>query len=253
MDFFFNKFTDAGLRRLYKFVLKRTIGSYLQSELLIEQLEVSSREGLVTLSDLNFNCGLINDMYLSTAPFNIVSFGIDTLTATISYNAVLNDGCTFTAGGVTVTLEPKNPTTTGTSSGPGLLTAKSDESVGNIDAVIKDDVPISIPQPTPRLDKLQSDEGQEGLTFIANWIEVVIARLKVNVDDIRIIIRDPSSGSPKMSLRLNLSKASFYNTHPRFVDVNESSVEASMKLTHSYGDASTLRPEVSAKKKVSYQ
>ena len=63
METFFNKLTDIGLRRLYKFILKRTIGVYLESELLIEQLEVSSREGLVTLNDLKLNCDLINEDY----------------------------------------------------------------------------------------------------------------------------------------------------------------------------------------------
>ena len=61
---FFSKLTDIGLRRLYKFILKRTIGVYLDSELLIEQLQVSSRDGLVTLHDLRLSCDLLNEDYL---------------------------------------------------------------------------------------------------------------------------------------------------------------------------------------------
>jgi hypothetical protein len=64
MESFFSKLTDIGLRRLYKFILKRTIGIYLESELLIEQLHVSSRDGMVTLNDLKLSCDLINEDYL---------------------------------------------------------------------------------------------------------------------------------------------------------------------------------------------
>lgn len=63
MDTFFSRLTDLGLRRLYKFILKRTIGLYFESELLIEQLHVSSREGLVTLYDLKLSCDLLNEDY----------------------------------------------------------------------------------------------------------------------------------------------------------------------------------------------
>jgi hypothetical protein len=51
----FQQITDLVLRRIYKFLLKRTIGKYLQGELLIEQLVVESREGVVTLHDIRLN------------------------------------------------------------------------------------------------------------------------------------------------------------------------------------------------------
>jgi hypothetical protein len=61
----------------------------------------------------------------------------------------------------------------------------------------------------------QADEGQDGLNFIANWIEIVLERLEVVVENLIIIIQDPVS---KTSLKINLNKATFYNTNPRLLD-----------------------------------
>ena len=61
----------------------------------------------------------------------------------------------------------------------------------------------------------KSDEGQEGLNFIANWIEVVLARLEIHIDNVNVIINDHEVS--KTALRMHLSKAVFYNTNPRSV------------------------------------
>ena len=55
------KLTDIGLRRLYKFVLKRSIGRYLDEELRLDQVKVQSRDGLVTINNVGLNCDVLNE------------------------------------------------------------------------------------------------------------------------------------------------------------------------------------------------
>lgn len=52
--------TDGALRRFLKFVLKRSIGKYLQSELDLEQLEVELGSGRLELRNALLNCETIN-------------------------------------------------------------------------------------------------------------------------------------------------------------------------------------------------
>ena len=191
MDRFLSSITELGLRRLYKFILKRIIGDYLESELLIEQLEVSSRTGLVTLTDLRLNCDVINDEHLgSTSPFKLVSFTIAKLEVVISYVAVLHDGCRFRASGVEIIMEP--------SSSPSSSVCTEQD----MDPTTPTTVSPNTSKPTTTSRKehsqsssttsgpvLQSEEGQQGLDFIANWIEVVLARLEVSVEDVRVVVR----------------------------------------------------------------
>lgn len=61
----------------------------------------------------------------------------------------------------------------------------------------------------------KSEEGQEGLNFIANWIEVVLARLEIHVENLNIIVNDNEIS--KASLRIHLKQATFFNTNPRML------------------------------------
>ena len=72
----FSSITEVGLKRLYKFVLKRAIGRYINEELMIEQLEVSSREGYLIINDIDINCNAFNDDYLSDYSFQVSSYTI---------------------------------------------------------------------------------------------------------------------------------------------------------------------------------
>jgi hypothetical protein len=51
---------DWALRRVLKFVLKRSVGRYLQTELDLEQLDVQLGCGAVELRNVLLNCDSIN-------------------------------------------------------------------------------------------------------------------------------------------------------------------------------------------------
>ena len=183
MDFVLNKLTDLGLRRLYKFVLKRTIGKYLEDELLIDQLEVKSRDGVVRLRDIKFNSRVINEEFLELLPVKIVSISISELEVHLSYKTLLTDSCRFVVDKLDIVLAPNELyyKTKGSSSA-------------------KADTPVEVePDPSQRPERVQpatedvsTEEGQRSLSFIANWIEVVVARLQVQLGEVNITFRIPN-------------------------------------------------------------
>jgi hypothetical protein len=143
----------------------------------------------------------------SDLPFKIVSFNISELQGTISYAAILHDGCKFVGKDIEIVIEP-------------LLSLKKDNNDGKADKIHKDLIGESEDSfmktiNTDGFSVQQSEEGQDGLNFIANWIEIVLERLEVIVENLVIIINDPVS---KISLKINLNKATFYNTNPRHID-----------------------------------
>lgn len=93
----------------------------------------------------------------------------------------------------------------------------------------------------------QSEDGQKGLSFIANWIEIVIARLHVSITDLDILLRshrgdDASSssgsndcssggdGDSSVHARLSLRDIRFFNSSEFS---SGSSVSDSMLLSES--------------------
>lgn len=164
MTTIFDRLTDLGLRRLFKFVLKRSIGKYLSDELLLDQLHVHCREGIVKVNNLQLNCTLLNDEYLTNSGIILDSFSVVELEAKISYTSVLSEGCQFHARGVNVVIKSAGDRVGVQSAQPSFTTGlKSDHSTNECGEV---DV---------------SPEGQEGLHFIANWIEILVASLKIEV------------------------------------------------------------------------
>lgn len=147
----------------------------------------------------------IND---SDLPFKIVSFNISELQGTISYAAILHDGCKFVGKDIEIIIEP-------------FVSLKKDNinlKVDKKDAynlIGKSEESFMKTINTDGFSVQQADEGQDGLNFIANWIEIVLERLEVVVENLIIIINDPVS---KTSIKINLNKATFYNTNPRLLD-----------------------------------
>ena len=61
----------------------------------------------------------------------------------------------------------------------------------------------------------KSVEGQEGLSLIANWIEVIIQRIKITVNNLRIRIADNDDASSNINtICISIPTIEYYNTHP---------------------------------------
>lgn len=262
MDFVLSKLTDLGLRRLYKFVLKRTIGKYLEDELLIDQLEVKSRDGVVKLRDIKFNAQVINDEFLELLPVKIVSISISELEVYLSYKTLLTDSCRFVVDKLDIVLAP-NELYYKTRGNPSASKKES----GGVEA--EPETGNRSDRAAPSSTEHTSEDGQRSLSFIANWIEVVVARLQVQLGEVNITFRIPQLpdaplASPTSNAALNghnrkhkkeprrvvppvthdvqlrLRNIHYFNDDPRaYAGPDASSVELSSRLTASNVYAST--------------
>eukprot|EP01032_Pedospumella_encystans_P008179 gene8179-9738_t len=187
MDYILNTLTDVGLRRLYKFVLKMTIGKYLEDELLIDQLEVKSRDGVVTLRDINFNAQIINEEFLELLPVKIVSISISKLDVHLSYKTLLTDSCRFVVEKLDIVLAP-NEVYYEAKGSPSVV--KKEGSIAEPDTETN-----RTKHSEPTSTEYTSQDGQQSLSFIANWIEVVVARLQVQLGDVNITFRVPAQAT----------------------------------------------------------
>lgn len=178
MQRIFDNLSNIGLRRLFKFAVKRALGRYLENELLIEQLSVQTRDGVMSLSDIKFNCDLINKEVFEVMPlpFRLVRCSVDVLEAKVSYSSLLAEGFQFNLRGVHILIE-SNPQVSqaGKVSNQNLehgsrpiQTAKTQES--STSSATNADV-------------------DDGMAFIANWLDVLVAGLKITVEDVDIVIR----------------------------------------------------------------
>mmetsp|Transcript_23429 Transcript_23429/g.34384 ORF Transcript_23429/g.34384 Transcript_23429/m.34384 type:complete len:2514 (+) Transcript_23429:183-7724(+) len=244
--FSLNNLQDQTLRRLYKFILKRVLGQYLESELLLEQLDVQSRQGTVVLRDLRLNTAVLNE-YLSNSPFVIIEAEVAELEASISYNTLLCDGCNVVSKGVRVLVAP-----TTHHSRPSRLPKMSKNSEGNRRKPPSDPVGISA----------HPDEDDGSLGFIAQWIEVVIARLKVSIEDLHIVVLESSplscTAASIPAVHLQFKGMNFHNSHPGLLrgeggSVATASVYASSSSSYSFSAGSTSAIYSSTKKLVTLE
>lgn len=165
MSSILEKISDNVLKRLYKTILKRTLGPYLASEITLENFSVSSRDGYLMISDLSLDTSAINEK-LEGFPFIIRSISISSLTTKMSYSAFIEEGFSVSISGLRIRIQKKD----------------SLEDFSSPEMCAKDN----------RQDEIDSNEisaetdEPEGVLFIVNWIEVLIASLKASVSDINI-------------------------------------------------------------------
>lgn len=215
---YLKRLTDVSLKRLYKFVLQRAIGRFLAADLLLDQLELvdeqGSGAGLVVVSDLDLDCDALNEELAASlfpngeSSVTVCRAHIDSLEARVSYSSILFDGCKLRGRGITVEITPylapsssssiRKRSNSKTKASRPISKSSTSSSNGNNGA------------------NYSSSEGQEGLAFIAHWVETLIARLQIEVDGLLLIMHSGSSPSP--SLELSISKAVFHNAHPHLLD-----------------------------------
>lgn len=181
----FSELTDAALRRVYKFVLKRTLGNYLLNELLLEQLEVSSRDGFIKLVDLEFDTEAVSKELVGF-PFELVNLSVNSLEAHISYFNILTESCKFQAEDVEVVLKPK------------FFSLSSD----NSSRCEEEPSTMNTTSAEKTEEDLLSVEGEKGLKFIAHWIEAILTRLRITVNNIVVKVQN-QSGSAEICIRLS--------------------------------------------------
>ena len=193
--------TDIALRRLFKFILKQVLGPYLESDLLLEQLErveINSRVGHLVLNDLSINCDYINSI-LQSSPFRVKYLKVKRLEATISYT-ILVDGCTFILGGIEMAI-----ITTSKISG-NIMKFESESKCEESTSSIEGNMSSSIPE--------GKSLDNESLHFLASWVDAILSNMSFNVEDINIKLFFDDMLSPISDLEMKLMEFSFRNSLP---------------------------------------
>ena len=196
MDYIFHSLTDIALRRLYKFILKRTIGKYLEKELLIEQLQVTSRDGIVRLNDISLKVDVINDEFFHSSssgggvqqPMLLLdSVVISSLEVHMSYSTILTESCRFVIDNVEIVLRPNFHSNDvhddDNNNNEGMMKLNRDKSLDTISTTTttnSNGAGVDNAHPSSDNTSCGSEDGQKGLSFIAHWIEVIVSRLQVS-------------------------------------------------------------------------
>ncbi len=222
MEHIFHSLGDIALRRVYKFVLKQTIGKYLKDDLLLDQLQVKTREGVIEIHDLALDSDQLN-VTLESLPFTITSASVNLIEAYLSYSKLLTESCRFVVDRITVNLEAKVKDSNVSSNGLFPPDCDTGQHVSENDR-IGSEASVTI-----------SEEAEEGLTFIAQWIEIVVAKLRMDIRHIDFQF----SSSKARSLMLQLSDLSFCNSDPSIMS-NSSSLDASRNVMNSVDLAQSL-------------
>lgn len=153
-----------------------------------QQLELESETGIFHIKDVPLNCSAINELLIGSAVC-ICSASVADLTVTVSW-AAISDGCKITLNGVRFALcKANNSTTQQPARSSGCATHGS---AGVATA------PIS---PTVE---------EEGVLFLANWIDIVVARFHVELKNIEIEM----SGGGMHALQVMIDELHYFNSKP---------------------------------------
>lgn len=215
----FSSITDIGLRRVYKFVLQRVLGPFLDDDLLLDQVSLSSRDGRVELDDIALSCERLNG-FLGNAPFRLRSCKLGHLAATMSYSNLLEDGISLTVSGVILEIEPVE--LVGFSASIATTSTKTHTRTNSKDQ---------------HKSSKESSNGSgikqletEGLEYLASWIEIIIAKLRVSIEDIALYVHSSRERSSAAALIVKLAKIMFYNSHPQEKAYQGGSLELSTRF-----------------------
>lgn len=181
------------------------------------------------------------NQFMELSPLRIIDAEVGELQASISYDAILSDGCNVTCKGLVLVMVPSTSVTP--SSSKPDLESKQDEPKQSKSAM---------PQPSSFGTGISNEEdnvSDDSLGFIAQWIEVIIARLRVTVEDLHIVLLDSSSiESSAAAIHVKFYNFTFYNSHPRLVQETGSSVMATSVMGRSLDASSSFIDALNTRK-----
>jgi hypothetical protein len=226
MQSIFDSFSDATLRRLFKFVLKRSIGRFLCDELALEQVTVSSRQGVLSIIDLIINPIAINEEFFASSPLQLRRCTIKRLESAISYSSLLKDGFKISFHGVEIELEPN------TTSHSAPSSSSSRKSNSNSNEVYSDSKIHNPGQTNPTVSDDTKSIDTSGLGFLVEWVEVLVLSIQASVHDVKISIAASSSTSSPFACEIHVSDILYVNAGNSQIN-HETSVSEASKLNHS--------------------
>ena len=254
----FDQFSNETLKRVFKFVLKRVIGQYLKEDIVLDQIYVHSRDGVVKIFSLNIDVDLINNEYLNgVGTFRIKSFSIDKLEAIISYSSLLSEGFKLFVSGINIVLEPQSDS--------HQSDLKSDKSANDADThnpIFTTTCQSPMTKNTQNFSHSHIDktaDGQQGLNFVAGWVELIISSLQSIAENMQSTIQFPSNcANHKIcelppSLVLFITKFIFSNTIPSKLPLDTSAnLAKSLMVSSSIQSVPSSQSQIPTENSFSY-
>ena len=199
---FLEALADISLQKLYKFIINRTIGQYLADDLLLEQVQVSSRDGHVCIHDLSLDCDVLNAQ-LSAIPFKLTKAVVKKLEAKLSYKMLLAESCRFDFYGLELVLEPDT-----------AIIVVDNKSAVNKSSETKKSGGVSTEN---------EKHDDESIEYIASWINILLSSLQIYTHDITISLRIGA-----YMFNFHVGELKYLNSYNSNV-VNETSISAVSK------------------------
>lgn len=224
----FQHLTDLVLARVYKFLLKRTIGKYLEDELLLEQVCVESREGVVTLNDIRLKAEAINEelsslVNPSTCPsFQVVSASLSSLSVYVSYSKLLTESCRFVADEINIVISPFTSYSSSRSD-------TNDEELSQ--ESLHDNKILPNNSQDPPLSENSQQDTSPAVNLIAHWIEIMVAKLQLSINKVTISFTNQTNSIvPPLQCRLVFNSIKYFNSDMSEMVEGETSLSASTKM-----------------------
>ncbi|KAJ3182923.1 autophagy- protein 2 [Gaertneriomyces sp. JEL0708] len=192
-------------KRLVKFLLKRAIGQFLASELVLDNLDVELAKGQVVLRDLELNIELLNEL-VASLPIIVTSGKISEIRVTVPWKDITGGECTLELDNICVEVTPL-------SDDPHYGVARSahlseshilSSSIHFAETFLRHEASDQDAESTSASSLHTSENfppaerrasSLEGLQFLANVIDAILARVKVVVTNTTVRLRRKSEAS----------------------------------------------------------
>ncbi|KAI8389478.1 hypothetical protein BD560DRAFT_486118 [Blakeslea trispora] len=250
-------------KRLYKFVLRRLIGQFLENELDLENFDIGLASGNMELRDLSVNKEFVNKM-LADTPFMLEEGKITSITACIPWSKLLSADILLEIQGLDLTIKPiKNKP----KSKDPPIDNKSiiEEHIMSSSLHFADDFLRTEIDQTEELHRsMQESYGAtasedsidldtEGLQVLSKVVDKMISRIKI--DTVNTVLRIAHSSAVPLSsnqhqyhIELRIPRISYFDQTPGYSEkMMESSVlvnEASFMKDETIKVITITSPEV---------
>ena len=97
------------LKRLYAFILKKSIGKFLKSPLLLDQLDVQLNAGVVELRDLELSVEALNELCVDL-PVSVVCASVSLIRLRIPWHSLLTESVLVELSGLELVVQPVSDT-----------------------------------------------------------------------------------------------------------------------------------------------
>ncbi|KAI9487439.1 MAG: hypothetical protein EXX96DRAFT_476198 [Benjaminiella poitrasii] len=193
-------------KRLYKFVLRRAIGQFLQNELDLENFDIALINGNLELRDLDLNLQFINKL-LNDTPFVLEKGSVAIINASIPWSKLLSGDISLKIQGLHLSLRP-------------VKKNKDDNK-----SLQQDDLD----------EEQQEDMDMERLQILTKVIDKMLSRVKIDIIDtiIRISHKSPAvlstAADSEYHVDISIPRISYFDETPEFNRTNEQSQQHMME------------------------